>query len=142
MVAIATLENCPDKARLLTALIKTGKHSAVNHAIEAVHKEFNQDELKALIPFFIEELENNSPASAGAAIALGKLGPEAKPALPVLIERIDDGNRYTQREVILAIAKIGGPEARKAVPKTKEQLKNPDKRVQWVAKKTLRNLGL
>ena len=141
MAAIAKLENCPDKARLFTALIKTRKHYAVKHAIEAVRKEFNQDELKALIPFFIEELENDSPASAGAAIALGKLGPGAQPALPVLIERIDDGNRYTQREVILAIGNIGGPEARKAVPKIKEQLKNPDKRVQWAVKKALRNLG-
>jgi HEAT repeat protein len=142
MTAIAKLENCPDKARLLTAMIKTGKHYAVKHAIDAVHKEFNQDELKALIPFFIEELENDSQASAGAAIALGKLGPEAKPALPVLIGRIDDDNRHTQREVILAIGNIGGPEARKAVPKIKEQLKHPHMSVQWAAKKALRNLGL
>lgn len=106
-----------------------------------MHKEFNQDELKALIPFFIEELENDSPASAGAAIALGKLGPEAKPALPVLIKRIDDGNRYTQREVILAIGNIGGPEARKAVPKIKAQLNNPERGVQGAAKKALQDLG-
>jgi len=141
MTAIAKLENCPDKARLLTALIKTGKHYAVKHAIDAVHKEFNQDELKALIPFFIEELENDSQASAGAAIALGKVGPEAKTALPVLIKRIDGGNRYTQCAVILAIGNIGGPEARKAIPKLKEQLKSPDKRVQWAAKKALQQLG-
>ena len=141
MVAIAKLENCPDKARLLSAMIKTGKHYAVKHAIDAVHKEFNQDELKALIPFFIEELENDSPASAGAAIALGKLGPEAKPALPVLIRRLDNGNRHELAWFITAIGKIGGPEARKAVPKIKAQLNNPERGVQGAAKKALQDLG-
>ena len=141
MTAIAKLENCPDKARLLTAMIKTGKHYAVKHAIDAVHKEFNQDELKSLIPFFIEELENNPKASAGVAIALGKAGPGAQPALPVLIERIDDGNRDMQGAVILAIGSIGGPEARKAIPKIKEKLKKSHPRVQWAAKKALQDLG-
>ena len=70
-----------------------------------------------------------------------KLGPEAKPALPVLIKRIDCQNIGVQRIVIMVIGSIGGPEARKAVPKLKEQLKSPDSHVRAMTTQTLRKLG-
>ena len=109
--------------------------------------EFNRKELKGLTPLFIEALENEKSSPTldrrwvSAATALLKLGPEAKPALPVLIERIDCRSRGVQLRVIMAIGIIRGPEARKAVPKLKEQLKSPDAQVRRVTTEALRRLG-
>jgi len=144
---VARQKNCPDKARFLAALARGGSGAIADHAIEAMGLEFNRNELKGLTPLFIEALENeeNSPTLdrrwVSAAIALLKLGPEAKPALPVLIKRIDCRNRGVQLRVIIAIGSIGGPEARKAVPKLKEQLKSPDAQVRRVTTEALRRLG-
>ena len=146
--AVAGLKNCPDKARILTALVRGGSDTTAYQALEAVAREFNRDELKALTPVFIEALENEKksrwlyPRWTSAAHALMKLGPEAKAALPVLIKRIDCRSRDVQWRVIKAIGSIGGPEARKAVPKLKEQLKSPDPQVRRVTTEALRNLGL
>ncbi len=145
---VARQKNCPDKARLLTALARGGSGTIADHAIEAMGLEFNRNELKGLTPVFIEALENeeNSPTLdrrwMSAATALMKLGPEAKPALPVLIKRIDCRSRDVQWRVIMAIGGIGGPEARKAVPKLEEQLKSPDPQVRRVTTEALRRLGL
>ncbi|MFC1806509.1 HEAT repeat domain-containing protein [Planctomycetota bacterium] len=145
---VARQKNCPDKARVLTALASGGSGTIADHAIEAMALEFNRKELKGLTPLFIEALENekNSPTLdrrwVSAATALMKLGPEAKPALPVLTKRIDCRSHDVQRRVIMAIGIIGGPEARKAVPKLKEQLKSPDPLVRRVTTEALRNLGL
>jgi len=144
---VAKQENCPDKARILTALARGGTDTTAYYALDAMVLEFNRDELKALTPLFIEALENEKKSRwldrrwVSAATALMKLGPEAKPALPVLIKRIDS-SRYVQCRVIKAIGSIGGPEARKAVPKLKEQLKSPDPRVRRATTEALRNLGL
>jgi len=145
---VARQKNCPDKARLLTALARGGSDFIAWYALEAMAVEFNRDELNALTPVFIEALENEKKSRTldrrwvSAADALVKLGPEAKPALPVLIKRIDSRSRDVQWRVIMAIGRIGGPEARKAVPKLKEQLKSPDPLVRRVTTEALRNLGL
>lgn len=145
---VARQENCPDKVRLLTALARGGSGAIADHAIEAMGLEFNRDELKGLTPLFIEALENekNSPTLdrrwVSAATALLKLGPEAKPALPVLIKRIDCPSRGVQLRVIITIGMIRGPEASKAVPKLKEQLKSPDAQVRRVTTEALRNLDV
>ena len=144
---VAKQENCPDKARILTALARGGSGTTAYYAIDAMVLEFNRDELKALTPLFIEALENEKKSRwldrrwMSAATALMKLGPEAKPALPVLIKRIDCRNLGVQRIVIMVIGSIGGPEARKAVPKLKEQLKSPDPKVRRVTTEALRRLG-
>jgi len=144
---VAKQENCPDKARILTALARGGSGGTAYSALDAMVLEFNRDELKALTPLFIEALENEKKSRwldrrwVSAATALMKLGPEAKPALPVLIKRIDCQSLGVQRIVIMVIGSIGGPEARKAVPKLKEQLKSPDPKVRRVTTEALRRLG-
>lgn len=56
-----------------------------------------------------------------AVYILGEIGPEAEPAVPALVELIDDENPEVQREVMFALAKIG-PGAKAAVPKLIETL--------------------
>jgi hypothetical protein len=47
--------------------------------------------------------------------AMGKIGPEAKPAVPVLAGLLRDDDRQVRRRVAIALARIG-PRAKEAVP--------------------------
>ena len=61
-----------------------------------------------------------------AADALGQIGPEAKSAVPDLIEVLKDDDGHVRESATVALGKIG-PEAKAAVPYLIEVLKNKDK---------------
>jgi hypothetical protein len=63
-----------------------------------------------------------------AAEALGALGPEAKAAVPALIDVLQDEDKYFRSHVALALGKIGR-EAKAAVPALIKALKDHDEDV-------------
>lgn len=56
-----------------------------------------------------------------AAEALGKIGPEAKAAVPALIEALKDGDRWIRAPAERALEKINTPETRKALKDYKKK---------------------
>ena len=58
------------------------------------------------------------------AEALGRLGPEAKAAVPELVKRIADADEGTRVAAIEALGEIGG--ADDSVPAIEQALKDPD----------------
>ena len=65
-----------------------------------------------------------------------KIGPEAKEAVPVLIDALKDENIYVRRRAALVLVKIG-PEAKAAVPALIDALKDKDKDVRSNAAEAL-----
>src|SRR5207237_5976117 len=59
------------------------------------------------------------------AYGLSRLGPEAKAAVPALIEALPTGNARVRTTAALALAEIG-PEARTAVSALTERLSDPE----------------
>ncbi len=81
------------------------------------------------------DLESQDPAvRQKAALALGKLGPAGKAAVPALIEIVNDpkANGQTRREAVEALGGIG-PDARPAVGALVERLDQPDPDNMYVA---------
>ena len=66
------------------------------------------------VPQLVKALEHPS-ARAHVAYILGRIGPEAKPALGALVDMLDDEDPNVRRETRFAIASMG-PEAKAAVP--------------------------
>ncbi len=75
-----------------------------------------------------------------AAVALGKIGPDAKAAVPALIEALKDENSEMRRRVAVALGNIG-PDAKAAVPALIEALKDENKNVRDSAAVALGTLG-
>jgi HEAT repeat protein len=72
------------------------------------------------ISALIAALQGDHSTAEAAATVLGSVGPEAKAAVPALIEAVqakekDDENWFVRKAAALALARIG-PEARPAVP--------------------------
>ena len=104
---------------LMVAAAQTTDFSQKYRAIQTL-AQFDLTNAKAAIPQFIEALNTEAPASGPAypireqaAGALGKIGPDAKAALPALIKTIHDPNVRTRAAAIRAISKIDplNPEA-------------------------------
>ena len=72
-----------------------------------------------------------------SARALGNIGPEAREAVPALVNRLDATNRYVLEDVLRALAKIGGPQAKAAVPKIRALAKHESAIVRKAAERTL-----
>jgi len=90
---------------------------------------------KSAIAFLVKALESeDNHIRYYAALHLGKIGPDAKVAVPTLIELIDD--EYMGTMAIEALGDIGG---RVAVPALTEALK--DKDLQFSAAKALEKIG-
>jgi len=71
----------------------------------------------------MHELKMYSPneVEREAIIALGKIGPEGRDAVPVLVQYLDDKHEYQLREeAIRALGRIG-PEVRDAIPPEKRE---------------------
>ena len=75
-----------------------------------------------------------------AAKELGRFGLEAKKAVPVLVELLDDGFWATRMEAALSLAKIG-PGAKSAVPRLAMSITDCDASVREAAYIALRQMG-
>ena len=67
----------------------------------------------------------DAKARVGAASALARLGPKAAPAVPLLIEALNDQNKLVRTQSIAALGKIG-PAAAAAVPVLTPLLRDDD----------------
>jgi HEAT repeat protein len=71
---------------------------------------------------WIAELKAAAPATRNAAAyEIASLGPAAKPAVPALIEALDDPNATVRFPVTVALGEIG-PDAAAAVPRLKQMM--------------------
>jgi HEAT repeat protein len=68
----------------------------------------------AAVPNLIEAMKHEKARSTVAYI-LGRIGPQAEPAVPALAGLLGDADPETRREAAIALAKIG-PTAKQAVP--------------------------
>jgi HEAT repeat protein len=74
-----------------------------------------------------------------AAQSLGQFGPEAKAAVPDLIEAMKDKNKMVQMGAGYALAELG-PAAADAVPALQEAAKSPEKEVRDAAEYALKQI--
>src|SRR5512145_2563557 len=71
---------------------------------------------------WIAELKAAAPATRNAAAyEIASLGPAAKPAVPALIEALDDPDAAVRFPVTVALGEIG-PDAAAAVPRLKQMM--------------------
>lgn len=101
----------------------------------AALRNMGKDALAPLIDVF----KLGGPAGSYAAIALARLGPDARAAVPVLVERLED--KEFRLAAAYALGKIGGPGARAAVPVLVTLLADSDEVVQRNVAASFRNLG-
>jgi HEAT repeat protein len=93
----------------------------------------------AAVPVLGKALEN--PATRyWAALALGELHKDAKPALGALVEAMKDERPEVRREVLVALARIG-PDAAAAVPAISALLADPDASARHAAAFALGHIG-
>ena len=91
------------------------------------------------VPRFIEALgQGDAYVRAFAAWSLGNLGPDARKAVPALVEAL--GPDDTANVVSAALARIG-PAAGQAVPALVADLRGPDAGRRWRAARTLGRIG-
>jgi HEAT repeat protein len=99
---------------------------------------------KDAVPALLDVLDRDSPREENlahnrpieVALALGRIGADARPAVSVLIALMKK-HPHTCLAVTLALGQIGGPEARAAIPMLKKLLRSEDEPVRIRAAQTL-----
>jgi HEAT repeat protein len=94
---------------------------------------------EAALPVLAEALANPD-TRYWAALALGELGPKAKPAVDGLTRALEDQRPEVRREALVALAHIG-PDASSAVPAVMAALADPDGSVRHSAAFALGRIG-
>ncbi len=95
------------------------------------------------VPALIRELKDQDGDRTSAAGTLSSIGPEAREAVPVLIEtlrRQDDRQWATRDNCVLALARIA-PESKAVVRALVDALKDPNENVRYTAAAWLGKLG-
>jgi len=90
--------------------------------VEALSR-MGQPAVPVLIDALKSNCRNNYLVQEAAATGLGKIGPEAREAVPTLIAMLKKDDKDVRRRACQVLGKIG-PEARAAVPALKEALKD------------------
>ena len=80
-------------------------------------------------------------AQAGAALMLGRLGPEAKQAIPNLAELVTSGDPAARHEALMALGAMG-PAAGAAAPTAAAALEDQDLRIRYAACYALGRMGV
>jgi HEAT repeat protein len=89
-----------------------------NHALLAMGKE--------IVPYMISLLKDDEwEMRRGAAWILGKVGPDAKAAVPALTEALKDPNPAVQKKAAEALQKITGKNAEAVNPHSGESASKP-----------------
>jgi HEAT repeat protein len=81
----------------------------------------------------LKDEKSPEPVRYGAVEVLGKIGPAAKGAVPVLIESLKNQNHVLRNKAVIALGKIG-EEAGDAIPALKDALKDDDESIRTSAK--------
>ena len=120
-------------------------------AMESKDKRMSNEALRAmrmlgrksepLIPELIEAMTTPKISPALVAQALAGIGPDAKPAVPVLVKALQDKNDSVRLEVVRALAAIG-PEAEPAVSLLTEMIQEKNERMRAEVAKALGQIGL
>ena len=108
LLAIAKLENCPDKVRFFTAMFRSNDYYFLLHVIGAT-KGFNRDEWKEMGPLLLEILERDNVSQYHwyeAARALGYGGLKDKAVLK-LNEHLKSSNQGQQSKAKYALERLG-----------------------------------
>lgn len=92
-----------------------------------------------VLPRLIQALQRKEVRFRAAAI-VARIGPKAKPAVPALIEALQDDNAATRNEVLFALAAIG-PEAQAAATAVIRALNDEDAKVRYGACYALGKMG-
>jgi RNA polymerase sigma factor (sigma-70 family) len=95
-----------------------------------------------IVPKLVDVLKEKSSAvaHARAALALRQLGPDAKPAVPALIDALKDEALQVRSYAANALGSIG-PAAKPAIPVLLDTLESFVKEMQTEAKKQVKKLG-
>jgi HEAT repeat protein len=117
--------NDPDQVIRRTAITALGKIKA-------------RDEVDPLIRMLDDS--NDPDIRWRAELALGKIGPDARKAVPKLIELLKNPDHILRRGAATALAGIG-PSAKDAVPSLKAVLDDKDENVRWRAIQALGQIG-
>lgn len=107
--------------------IGCGDARRIEHSVESLTKTLREDK--------------NPEMRYWAAESLGRFGPEARPAVPDLVEALKDDNKMIRQGVAYALGEIGDTEA---VPALQTATKDPEKDVRTAADfalKRIRNPG-
>jgi hypothetical protein len=97
--------------------------------------------LKSAVPVLLQALKGDPFVARAAATALGGIGPEAREAVPALLEALRGSDPSLTATAAKALGAIG-PDAREAVPILKSLAENPPhKEVGGNARRALRALG-
>ncbi len=89
---------------------------------------------------YVEKLtDQNASVRRKAAIALGRIGPAAKEAVPALITALKDENKYVRRVAAEALGRIGRA-AKQAVAALTKASEDEDKDVREAAEEALKQI--
>jgi HEAT repeat protein len=69
-------------------------------------------------------------ARSEAAIGLARIGPDAADAVPILVRRLAGESGEPEKQMIVALGRIGGPDARPAIPLLRAALEDPALRIE------------
>jgi HEAT repeat protein len=121
----------------ITALLQDPDELVCVNAAEALWKVDRR--AQAAIPVLIQGLKNQQswPIRSDASYILGQIGPEAKAAVPALIELLRDQYDDIRRNAIEALGRIG-PEAKTAVPALRAALQDEEASVRQKAAQALK----
>ena len=93
------------------------------------------------VPSLVAMLQaRDSVGPADRPRTLQQLGPDAKTAVPALVQRLWDPDTSVRQAVVLALRDIG-PEAKVAIPALAQRLRDPDRYVAVDAAHTLGRMG-
>ena len=117
----------PEAKEAIPALIETIRQTrnhdkkillGCNYALLAMGKE--------IVPYMISLLRDDEwEMRRGAAWILGKVGPDAKDAVPALAEALKDPNPAVQKKAAEALQKINGKNAESVNPNSGESVSKP-----------------
>lgn len=112
------------------------------HAQEVARDIKSDDHQRKLVPFLADAMRGDkSPRlRAGAATVLGRVGPNAKAAINVMVDSLKDPDPGVRAAVAEALGRIGD-EAKGAIPKMAALLKDPDAGVRLSAAFGLGRIG-
>ena len=138
LVGDIDLDNLAKSNRILELLSKKSK--VKEEAVKALKRNeqghISEQRIKRLISI-LENTKDDKAVISSVANAIGKIGPKAKAAVPILIKRVSENkyellNNYKYREVNKEIAFALGRMDVSAVPLLKEALNNDQARVRAI----------